>query len=127
MDAILFCEILDKTLLPFLKKTFPDEHRYMRDNDLKHVSNMAKKFLSDNNVNWWRTPPESPDANPIEDLWHELKENIQKTKPKTKQELIDAIKAFWKTVDVPKCNRYINHPKKVLPKIVEVEGCATGY
>ena len=44
----------------------------MQDNDPKHTSRRAKKFFEDN-INWWRTPPGSPDANPIENLWHELK------------------------------------------------------
>ena len=39
----------------------------------KHTSRIAKAFFDQNGVNWWRIPPESPDANPIENLWHELK------------------------------------------------------
>ena len=45
----------------------------MKDNDPKHTSRVAKAFFAENGVNWWRTPPESPDVNPIENLWHELK------------------------------------------------------
>ena len=45
----------------------------MQDNDPKHASRVAKAFLAENGVNWWQTPPESPDTNPIENLWHELK------------------------------------------------------
>ena len=66
--------------------------------------------------------------NPIENLWHELKEHLRReTKPTTKQELIDGILDFWSTVDEHKCRRYINHLNKVLPKVIELSGDATGY
>ena len=42
----------------------------------------------------------------------------------TKQELIAGIQS---TVDVEKCHRYRCHLKKVLPKMVEVNGDTTGY
>ena len=128
MDATLYTEVLEKTLLPFLSTVYPEGHRFMADNDPKHTSNEAKKFLSENKVTWWRTPAESPDCNPIENLWHELKEyNRRVIKPTTKEELIDGIKQFWETVTVDKCNKYINHLRKVLPKVIEVNGAATGY
>ena len=67
----------------------------MQDNDPKHTSNLAKQFFARNGINWWWTPPESPDMNRIENLWHELKEYIRsQVKPTTKQELIDGIKKF---------------------------------
>ena len=125
MDATLYTEVLEKT---FLSTVYPEGHRFMADNDPKHTSNEAKKFLSENKVTWWRTPAESPDCNPIENLWHELKEyNRRVIKPTTKEELIDGIKQFWETVTVDKCNKYINHLRKVLPKVIEVNGAATGY
>ncbi len=46
----------------------------------------------------------------IENLWHELKEFLRREiKPKTKQELIDGIQTFWKTVTIAKCGKYIGH------------------
>jgi len=120
-------EILKSTLLPFVRSVYPDGHKLMQDNDPKHVSHYARDWMEANNLTWWKTPPESPDLNPIENLWHELKEFIRReTKPKTKQELIDGIMAFWETVDVVKCNKYINHLRKVLPKVIEQNGCTTG-
>ena len=86
MNAPLFADILDKTLVPFICNVYPDRCCLVQDNDSKHCFRMAKDFYMDQDVNWWRTPAESPDLNPIENLWHELKEFIRrKAKPKTKQ------------------------------------------
>ena len=130
MGATLYCEILEKTLLPFIEERFPPPivHYFMQDNDPKHTSRAAQEFFNQHSINWWKTPPESPDMNPIENLWHELKEFIRReVKPNNKEELIDGISAFWDTVDVYKCRRYINHLNKVLPKVIEVRGEPTGY
>ena len=128
MDAVLYCQILETSLLPFIRNRLP-AHRFQQDNDPKHTSRYAKQFYIDNNVNWWETPPESPDLNPIELLWHELKWYIRKhVKPKTKEELVTGIRQFWTTrVTAEKCRRYINHVRtKVVPRVVELQGQATG-
>ena len=44
-----------------------------------------------------------------------------------KEELIDGIQKFWETVDQAKCEKYIGHLRKVIPKVIELEGSATGY
>ena len=128
MDAELFVNIIGQTVLPFLRDVFPDHHRFMQDNDPKHTSVLGRTFLERNEVNWWKTPAESPDLNPIENLWHELKEYIRReVKPRTKDELVNGIHEFWTTVDTAKCQKYIRHLRKVIPKVIEVKGEATGY
>ena len=54
------------------------------------------------------TPAESPDLNPIENLWHERKEFLRREmKPKTKEELGIGVQTFWRTVNLAKCRKYI--------------------
>ena len=115
MDAAFFVDtILTKALLPFISSHFPEGHRFQQDNFPKHTSNLAKSFFEDKGVNWWRTPPESPDLNPIELVWHELKHHLRaNVKPRTKEALVESIKQFWaQAMTVEKCKRYINHIKK---------------
>ena len=89
----------------------------MQDNNPKHVSNHAKLFMQQHGINWWRTPPESSDLNPIENLWYELKEHLRaKVKPRNLDELVAGIRSFWSTVDWAKCVKYIEHLHRVIPK-----------
>ena len=72
--------------------------------------------------------PDSPDLNPIENVWDELKEYIRgEVKPTRNEELIEGIKKFWSGVYVAKCMKYIRHLRKVITKVIEVNGAPTGY
>ena len=129
MEATLYIKILDQTLVPFINEVYSSSHKFMADNDPKHTSRYAQRYRQEKGINWWRTPAELPDLNPIENMWHELKEYYirREVKPKTKEELIGGIEAFWSTVDIDKCRKYIRHLRKVIPKVIELQGAATGY
>ena len=72
-EAPLYVQIIERSLLPFFHDVFPDGHCFLQDNDPKHTSRLACAFFEVNDVHWWKTA-ESPDANPNENLWHELKD-----------------------------------------------------
>ena len=69
MNARKLGRILEAGLVPFIEEKFGEDHRLFHDNDPKHSSAYIEAFLERNNVNWWPTPPESPDLNPIELVW----------------------------------------------------------
>lgn len=86
------------------------------------------EFVRDNSINYWPTPAKSPDMNPIEMLWHELKSFLRRiVKPKNKEELVEGIQQFWQTVTPEKCQRYIGHLQKVMPEVIRRQGKASGY
>ena len=84
--------------------------------------------MENNSINWWKTPPELPDCNPIENLWHELKHHLQtRVKPRNAEQLLQGISEFWGKLTPLRCQRYINHIHRVLPVVIEREGKATGF
>ena len=122
--------VIENGLPPFITSHFSvGEYRFQQDNDPKHTSNHVKLFLEDHNINWWRTPAKSPDLNPIENVWGSLKYYLcTHHKPTNLQTLLSGITEFWKTLTPEICTKYISHiQKKVIPKVIEVNGVASGY
>ena len=129
LKATHFCTIIEHGLLPFIRQHFTDgDYRFQQDNDPKHTSRLAQSFLEDHDVNWWRTPAESPDLNPIENVWGSLKYFLRTHyKPTNLETLVEGIIEFWKTLTPTVCTKYISHLHKVMPKVVAVNGEASGY
>ena len=96
MNAGVFCITPAEKFTAIYPAYVLNSHRFMQDNDPKHMSRTAKAFFEYGNINWWKTPPESPDLNPIENLWHELREYIRcEVKTTQQSELIAGITQFW--------------------------------
>ena len=79
MNAEYLAEIFQVGLLSFLRDRYLDGHRLQQDNDPKHASYLIEEFFKEHNVNWWPTPPESLDLNPIENVWGSLKQFLRNT------------------------------------------------
>jgi hypothetical protein len=132
---------LAKFLIPFGEQNFPSGYRLVQDNDPKHTSKSTKKFLNKRKINLWETPAQSPVRNrPLKDdifIIYLIKGSesnrtclgVRKVaKPRTIQELKEAILAFWTTkLTNQLCNKYIDHVYKVIPAVIKKKGQASGY
>ena len=73
---------------------------FQHDNDPKHTAKVVKKWLADKNINVLQWPSQSPDLNPIENLWRELKIRVMARRPYNLKELELIIKDEWAKIPV---------------------------
>ena len=82
MDAQQYVDILKDNLLPTMEESnIPLEDLiFQQDNDPKHTSKKAQKWMEDHYITLLDWPAQSPDLNPIEHLWQHLKSNFASMK-----------------------------------------------
>ena len=100
MNADLYIDVLQKGLLPFyaIIGKSKKETMLVEDNDKKHTSKKAVKWKKKQKIQVIPWPSNSPDLNPIENLWSVLKRRVANFHVKCMNELKDKILEEWKKI-----------------------------
>ncbi|KAG2457775.1 TCB1 transposase, partial [Polypterus senegalus] len=98
-----------------------------QENDPKHTSKSTSEWLKKNKMKTLEWPSQSPDLNPIEMLWHDLKKAIHARKPSNKAELQQFCKDEWAKIPPERCKRLIASYRKCLIAVIAAKGCPTSY
>ena len=96
VNSAHYIDVLNDNLLPYLQQ-LPKNRRYLfqQDNAPAHNAKRTKAWLNEQHVQIISWPPNSPDLNPIENLWGILKRRIEDKNPKTKTDLITTALKEW--------------------------------
>ena len=105
----------------------PTGSTYMQDNASIHVSASTNRFFEDNNIARIRWPAQSPDLNPIENLWNIMLREVRKKEPKNKTQLLQVLEEEWKKIPTDTCIKLVDSMPKRMAAVIASKGYPTKY
>lgn len=121
MNAEFFVQILEEQL-PEINEVMGDDWRLQMDNDPKHKSRLAEDFLQKNVPELIDWPSNSPDLNPIENLWGLVKRNVEKKKPRNLDDLEEFMIEECDLISDEIINNLVNSMRKRCEEVIKVNG-----
>jgi transposase len=128
MNATNYIELLKDFVLPELAAA-GRPMTFMQDNAPCHKARVVMDFLAQNNVETLNWPPQSPDMNPIENLWAIIKSRRQKKfgVPQSKNALIEQIFEIWGSIEPEIVENLANSANKRVNEVLKLNGKISKY
>ena len=128
MNAQNYVNMLANALIPSKHLLqLPEDWIFQQDNATIHAAKITKAWLSENNISVMKWPAQSPDLNPIENLWDIVSKRARKQLPRNNDDLWEKIKKEWDSIEPNMLEKLIDSMPRRCAKVIEAQGGNTKY
>ena len=126
MNGTRYREVLEEHLLPF--KDIHGFEIFMHDGAPCHKTLAVKSFLQENDIDILEWPGNSPDLNPIENVWGFMKRKLRSMDTSSVPRMVKVIKDVWLRELDPEYFRKLSHsmPKRIA-EVLQKKGALLKY
>ncbi len=128
VNAAIYQEILEHFMLPSADKLYGDtDFIFQQDLAPAHTAKGTKSWFNDHGVTVLDWPANSPDLNPIENLWGIVKRKMRDTRPNNANELKATVKETWASIPPQQCHKLITSMPRRIEAVIKAKGAPTKY
>ncbi len=115
-------------MLPSADKLYGDADSFSsRTWHLPTLPKVTKSWFNDHGVTVLDWPANSPDLNPIENLWGIVKRKMRDTRPNNADELKATVKETWASIAPQQCHKLITSMPRRIEAVIKAKGAPTKY
>lgn len=128
LDRFVMRDILSQHLLSSAARLFPPGSWWLQqDGDPAHTSGLVQQWLFTHGVQCIDWPPYSPDLNPIENVWNDIKRRVEKRNAKDIEQLKQHLAEEWEVTDPILLATLVHTMPKRCKDVVANHGHKTKY
>ena len=112
--------------MPIIQNSGFDRATFMQDNAPCHKAKVVMSYLSEKDFEIMDWPPQSPDLNPVENLWKILGEKVMERNPTNTEDLWVKLQEEWSKISIEDCQELIRSCSRCAA-VIESKGSFTKY
>ncbi len=128
VNAAIYQEILEHFMLPSADKLYGDaDFIFQQDLAPAHTAKGTKSWFNGHGVTVLDWPANSPDLNPIENLWSIIKRKMRDTRPNNADDLKATVKETWASIPPQQCHKLITSMPRRIEAVIKAKWAPTKY
>ena len=127
VNAQIYKNIVQDHVVPIIQNSGFDRATFMQDNAPCHKAKVIMSYLSEQDFEIMDWPPQSPDLNPIENLWKTLGVKVMERNPTNTEDLWMKLQEEWSKISIEDCQELICSCSRKCAAVIESKVSFTEY
>uniref|UniRef100_A0A8R1I4B6 G_PROTEIN_RECEP_F1_2 domain-containing protein n=2 Tax=Caenorhabditis japonica TaxID=281687 RepID=A0A8R1I4B6_CAEJA len=125
MGRYVYEDILENTMRLWARANLGRSWVFQQDNDPKHTSGHVANWFRRRRVDLLGWPSQSPDLNPIEQMWEELERRLKGVRASNANQKFAQLEAAWKSIPMTVVQTLLDSMPRRCQAVIDAKGYPT--